>query len=136
MVECIFCKIVQGEIPAAKVYEDDEVLAFLDINPILAGHTLVIPKVHCETLADAAPSVLEACMRAVKKVGCAVMDAMAAEGLNVLQNNFEVAGQEIDHLHFHLIPRFRNDGFRVPWPAKPYPDGELERVQEKIRGAL
>jgi len=136
MTDCIFCKIVRGEIPCAKLYEDEQVLSFLDINPVNAGHALVLPKQHFATLFEIPAGELQACMAAAQKVSQAVYRAMGATGLNVLQNNFRSAGQLIDHVHFHLIPRFEGDGFLTSWPAKPYPDGELEKILERIRAAL
>lgn len=136
MADCIFCMIIDGKIPAAKIYEDETVLAFLDINPVIPGHSLVVPKQHCSSIWSAPEEVLAACGRGIKKVSKAVLDGMNAEGLNVLQNNGEVAGQEIEHLHFHLIPRHRKDGFKVPWPAQPYPEGALESTLEKIKASL
>lgn len=136
MADCIFCMIVDGKIPAAKIYEDEWVLAFLDINPVIPGHSLVVPKCHSGMIWSAPDDVLAGCARGIKKVSKAVIEGMAAEGLNVLQNNGEIAGQEIEHLHFHLIPRYRNDGFKVPWPARPYPAGEMEATLAKIKALL
>lgn len=136
MTDCIFCKIIRGEIPCAKLYEDDQVLSFLDINPVSAGHSLVLPKQHHATLFEIPGTELQTCIVAVQKVSQAVYRAMGATGMNVLQNNFRSAGQLIDHLHFHLIPRFEGDGFMTSWPATPYPAGELEKTLERILAAL
>ncbi|OIP92754.1 MAG: HIT family protein [Syntrophobacteraceae bacterium CG2_30_61_12] len=136
MADCIFCMIIDGRIPSAKIYEDARVLVFLDINPVVPGHTLVVPKTHCRMLWDAPTEALEACSAVLKRVAAALMTGLAAEGLNVVQNNGAVAGQEIEHVHFHLIPRYRGDGFKVPWPARPYPEGALERTLAKIKAAL
>lgn len=136
MADCIFCKIVRGEIPCAKLYEDDQVLSFLDINPVTAGHALVLPKQHFATFFDLPAAELQACMTTAQKVSQAVYRAMGATGLNVLQNNFRSAGQLIDHVHFHLIPRFEGDGFMTSWPAQAYPEGQLEKTLERVRAAL
>lgn len=136
MMECIFCRIVAGDIPCAKVYEDDRVLAFLDINPLMPGHTLLIPKKHAETLFDMTPEEAGACGAALQKVASAVFKGMDAEGLNILQNNYEISGQEIFHVHFHLMPRKTGDGFKVPWPAKKYGPGEMEAVLQRILNAF
>jgi histidine triad (HIT) family protein len=136
MAECIFCKIVRGEIPCAKLYEDDMVLSFLDINPINHGHALVMPKKHYATLLDIPDEDLTACMTVAKRVARALTGGMGAEGLNLLQNNGRVAGQLIDHIHFHLIPRSAGDGFLSSWPAKPYPDGELSKVLTRVKEDL
>jgi histidine triad (HIT) family protein len=133
MAQCIFCKIVRGEIPCAKIYEDEHVLSFLDINPINYGHALVVPKKHSTTLFDIAPEELHACIAVAQKVGKAVFGASGATGLNLLQNNFTAAGQLIDHVHFHLIPRFDDDGFFTTWPKKPYGPGEMEKLLEKLK---
>jgi histidine triad (HIT) family protein len=136
MPDCIFCKIIKGEIPCAKVYEDDKALSFLDIGPINPGHALVVPKVHYATLFDAPDEVLQACISVSRKVARAVFKSVGADGLNVLQNNYRAAGQLVDHIHFHLIPRRKGDGFMTGWPAKEYPPGELDKVLGKIRENL
>ncbi len=119
--ECIFCKIVAGEIPCAKVYETESCLAFLDIAPVRGGHALVLPKAHYPTLMDLPAEWGEELLRGLSKVGKAVMEATGADGLNLMQNNYEAAGQLVHHAHFHLIPRFEDDGLRL-WPQSPYDD--------------
>jgi histidine triad (HIT) family protein len=136
MSECIFCKIIKGEIPCAKILEDERVLCFVDINPINPGHALVIPKTHYHTLFDMDPADLHACILAAQKVGKAVYRGVSAEGLNLVQNNYRAAGQLIDHAHFHLIPRHERDGFLTSWPGRPYPPGGLETHLKKIVDAL
>jgi len=136
MPDCIFCKIVKGEIPCAKILEDDRVLSFVDINPINPGHALVIPKRHYPTLFDMDEEDLQACIVAARKVGRAVHRSTAAEGLNLVQNNYRAAGQLIDHAHFHLIPRYEGDGFLTSWPGKPYGPGGLDAHLKKILEAL
>ena len=133
MSDCIFCKIVRGEIPCAKIFEDTHVLSFMDINPINRGHALIIPKQHYATLFEVPPDELQACIVVAQRVARAVYRATAADGLNLVQNNLKAAGQLIDHVHFHAIPRHHNDGFLTSWPGKPYPDGELSKMLEKIR---
>ena len=107
---CVFCKMVAGEIPATKVYEDEAVLAFLDIGPISDGHTLVIPKQHCTRVDECDPEVLSAVAARLGRIAEAVVAAMDADGYNVLSNNGSAAGQVVDHLHFHIIPRKTGDG--------------------------
>jgi histidine triad (HIT) family protein len=136
MDSCIFCKIVRGEIPSTKLYEDDLVLSFMDINPINPGHVLVIPRTHYATLFEADPVALQACVTVARKIGKAVIRAVSAQGLNFLQNNHRAAGQLIEHLHFHLIPRYENDGFLTTWPGKPYPTGDLQTTHRKIMAAM
>ncbi len=118
---CIFCKIARGEIPCTSVFESEELIAFLDINPVNKGHTLLVPKAHMETLFDMPDGIGENLMIAMKQVGKAVMDATGAEGLNVVQNNYPAAGQQVPHAHWHLIPRFADDGYTA-WPQGAYQD--------------
>ena len=133
--DCIFCRIVNGEIPGLCVYENDDVFAFLDINPISVGHTLLIPKKHCETLVDMPEEIGPAMMKALAHVGRAVMAATGAEGFNCMQNNFAAAGQMVFHSHWHIIPRHAGDGL-THWPHKPGVDTEtMHRTAEAIRRA-
>ncbi len=118
--DCLFCKIVRGEIPCAKVYEDDYFLAFLDIGPIIKGHTLVIPKEHYATLPETPASLLAEMMSVVQRVAGAQMNALKADGTNIIQNNGRASGQLVDHVHFHIIPRFSSDGHKWNWAAKSY----------------
>ncbi|MFH1181722.1 MAG: HIT family protein [Candidatus Woesearchaeota archaeon] len=134
-MDCIFCKIVKGEIPSEKVYEDSDVLAFLDISPVHKGHTLVIPKMHYETLMDTPDELLCKVIAAVKIVSAAVKKAVKAEGVSIGQSNHKSAGQAIPHLHFHVMPRFENDGLRH-WPQGKYAEGEMKLYGSKIRAQL
>jgi histidine triad (HIT) family protein len=136
MTDCIFCKIVAGDIPSARVYEDAGVVAFLDINPVNPGHTLVVPRVHVERLTDADESVVTAVAAAVGKCARAVMAATGAEGFNVLQNNGACAGQVVPHLHVHIIPRSASDGFRFGWRQGGYGEGELDAMRRRIAGRV
>ncbi len=136
MAECIFCQIIKGELPCAQVYEDDLVISFLDKNPINPGHTLVLPKRHYATLFEIPQEDLNACAAASQKIAMAVYKATKASGLNFFQNNYRTAGQRIDHIHFHLIPRFPGDNFLSSWPGKPYPQGGFSKVLEKIKAEL
>lgn len=132
MVEdCLFCKIIAGDIPSSKVYESDQVFAFLDINPINKGHTLVIPKKHSSDMLNDDDDDLKACIHAAKVVGKAVMDATDAQGFNFSANTKKAAGQIIFHTHFHIIPRFDGDGFEH-WKGKPYENNEMEEFKNKI----
>jgi histidine triad (HIT) family protein len=136
MTDCIFCRIIKGESPCAKLYEDKHVLSFLDINPINRGHALVITKKHYPTLFDVPSEELQACAIVAQKVARAVQKAVSASGLNLLQNNFPVAGQLIEHVHFHLIPRHPSDGFLTSWPGKPYPPGQLEQTLARVKSQM
>lgn len=104
--DCVFCAIAAGEIPSFKVYEDDLVLAYLDINPFAKGHTLVIPKAHSTGLLDTDEETLAAVIARVKKVAAHLKAALPCDGFNILQNNGEAAGQTVMHLHFHIVPRY------------------------------
>ena len=134
--DCLFCKMVAGQIPVAKIYEDEDVLAFLDIGPISDGHTLVIPKQHFEKLHDCTPELLGKVGSQMCKIAGAVVTAMDSDGYNILCNNGRAAGQLIKHLHFHIIPRNTGDGLLKSWPSYQYKQGKIELVAEKIRNTL
>ena len=132
METCIFCKIVKGEIPSSKVYEDANFLAFLDIRPLNKGHTLVIPKKHYETVLDIPDEDIKEMSHLIKKISQALSLAIAPDGFNIFCNNNQAAGQEVPHLHFHIAPRFMNDGHTFKWSHGRYKEGEIELIQEKI----
>jgi histidine triad (HIT) family protein len=134
--DCLFCKMVAGRIPVTKIYEDEVVLAFLDIGPISDGHTLVIPKQHFEKLHECPPELLGRVGSRLGKIAGAVTAAMNSDGYNVLCNNGRAAGQLIEHLHFHIIPRNSGDGLFGQWPAYEYEQGKIEVIAEKIRKNL
>lgn len=128
---CVFCDIVAGKIPAAKIYEDESCLAFLDIAPVMPGHILVIPKNHyidMETIpaADLVPLIL-----VVKKIGALVKDRLGAPAYNININNGEAAGQIVPHLHFHIIPRYGLDSLEL-WPSGAYAAGGQEEIFRKL----
>jgi histidine triad (HIT) family protein len=133
---CVFCKMVDGEIPVTKVYEDDAVLAFLDIGPISDGHTLVIAKQHCAMLHECAPEVLAEVSARLGRIAEAVMAAMDADGYNVLSNNGVAAGQVVEHLHFHVIPRKVGDRVFTQWPSYKYKKEQMEGIAGRIRSHL
>lgn len=134
-MDCIFCKIITQKIPAEIVYEDEYSIAFLDIKPVNPGHTLVLPKAHFRNLLDIPADDLCKVMPAIQKVAGAVIKAIKAEGVNVSTNNEPAAGQLVFHLHFHIIPRFSNDGL-IHWGHRGYKDEEMKEVAEKIRDAF
>lgn len=134
--DCIFCKIVKGEIPGTLLYEDNTVLSFLDIAPAAKGHALVIPKQHYKTLLDIPHEELQALITAVQKVGAAIMTATGAQGFNVLQSNEKVAGQVIQHAHFHIIPRNENDNLDLSWEQGKPDKAELEALSESVKKNL
>ncbi|MBN1674818.1 MAG: HIT family protein [Kiritimatiellae bacterium] len=135
--DCVFCKIVAGELPATKICEDDDVLAFLDIGPVVKGHTLVIPKAHYATIMDVPVELLQKVIAVAKTIAEAQTAGLKAEGVNVGQANGRVANQIVPHMHFHVIPRFEADGHSFSWTPKKY-DGpaEMQAFAGKITGAL
>ena len=136
MNDCVFCKIAQGEIPADKIYEDKNFLAFLDIKPNNPGHALIIPKKHYENLYEMPDEVLSAIAPLIKKLAIAVKKGTGADGINIGMNNEGSAGQIVPHAHFHIIPRFSNDGLRH-WQGKQYLNKEeaLE-IAKKIKNNI
>ena len=136
MNECLFCKMAAGLIPVNKIYEDDNVFAFLDIGPISDGHTLIIPKKHYENIHSCPADLLAQVASCFGKIADAVMVAMNSDGYNVLCNNGKAAGQVVDHLHFHIIPRKIGDGVFNKWPSYKYDQGQIEKIAEMIRKNL
>ena len=135
MAGCVFCKIRDGEIPSMKVHEDERTLVIMDINPLNPGHCLVITKAHAATLFDAGVGDLEAAIASAQRVGRAVVSALGADGLNVLQANGAAAFQSVPHFHLHLIPRWENDKKGFDWPLVPGKREEIVATGEKIRAA-
>ena len=136
MEECIFCKITKGEIPAAKVYEDENVISFLDIMPANKGHCLIIPKKHYESLIDVPDEELSSMIKATKKVAKALSLSVGNGAFNMMMNNGKEAGQVVEHAHIHLIPRFKGDRLRLKWTHKKYEDNELDQFRENIKKFL
>jgi len=133
----LFEKIVKREIPAVIVYEDEEFLAFMDIAPVIKGHTLVIPKTCYNPVTETPDDVLAGLMRVCKRIASAQIQGLGADGVNIIQNNGAAAGQVVPHLHFHVIPRFDNDGHHWNWAAKKYDTpAETEEFAAKIRKGL
>jgi len=133
----IFEKIVSREIPAVIVYEDDDTLAFMDIGPIIKGHTLVIPKTCYDPITETPDEVLAKLISVAKRIAAAQMKGLGADGINIIQNNGRCSGQEVPYLHFHVIPRFEEDGHHWNWSAKNYDDlSEMEALAGKIREGL
>jgi histidine triad (HIT) family protein len=134
---CIFCRIVRGELPSTRVYEDEEVLAFMDIGPIIKGHTLVVPKQHHDPLIQTPEPLLAKLIAVVRRIAAAQMKGLKADGVNVHQSNGACAGQVVPHLHFHVIPRFEGDGHRWNWAAKKYDSpGEMQQLADAIKSGL
>lgn len=133
MPDCIFCKIVKGEIPSSKVYEDDRILAFLDINPANKGHTLIVPKGHYETLNDIPQDILADLIKVVQKVSKSVDSKIKPDGYNVLMSNKTAAEQVIPHAHIHIIPRYNDDDFKLVWTHKKYAEEEAQKLAEQLK---
>ncbi|MCD6405494.1 MAG: HIT family protein [Planctomycetes bacterium] len=136
MSDCIFCRIVAGNLPCWKVWEDALVLAFLDINPVAEGHTLVIPKAHARDITGMTREDLAAVTAALARIAPVVTDLVGAEGFNLLNNCGCVAGQVVEHVHFHIIPRKEADGRGYRWITSTYPEGRGDQLAARIAGAL
>lgn len=135
--DCIFCKISAGQIPCSKVYEDADVLAFMDIHPVTKGHTLVIPREHHDPIMETPVAVLQKVIAVVRKIARAQEKGLKADGINVTQANGEIAGQVIKHIHFHVIPRFGNDPHSWNSPQGSYgSDAEMKDYADRIRNAV
>jgi histidine triad (HIT) family protein len=131
--ECVFCKIIKKEIPSKIIFENNNNLAFLDIFPINPGHTIVIPKKHYQNLEDIPENELIELYKIVKKLAKLIRNKLSIDGYNVLQNNFEAAGQVIQHFHIHIIPRNKTDDkFKIKIPRKQSNEEELNKIQKKI----
>ncbi len=134
--ECIFCKIVRGELPSDSVFETAEILTIVNLHPNTFGHCLVIPKVHYPDIYSMPDELVAVVFQEAKRAAVATKSAMKADGVNVYMNNGEASGQEIFHAHIHVIPRFANDGFRT-FPTKTYEyDGHKKEIAERIREKL
>ena len=129
---CIFCEIVSGNIPGSVVYEDDQVIAILDLAQVTKGHTLVMPKKHYDNIYDCDPELLSHLIHVVQKLAVELTEKLNAGGCNILSNNNEVAGQSIGHLHFHIIPRYNSDDIDVNFQPKVKYD--LSEVLKEIKG--
>ena len=131
-MDCVFCKIVNGEIPCMKVYEDEYTLAFMDIAADVDGHMVVIPKKHVKNILDCDPDTLSRLMDAVRKISCHCVEHCGYEGVNLLNASDESAGQSVPHFHVHIIPRKNGDGIDA-WPVFRGAEQEIAAVHEKIR---
>ncbi|HEV2333936.1 MAG TPA: HIT domain-containing protein [Stellaceae bacterium] len=133
---CIFCRIVRGEVPCFKLFEDDETLAFMDINPVHDGHCLVIPKAHYPNVFEIAPEAMAAAARTAIRLAKAVNEALTPDGLNLIQSNGKGAAQSVDHFHLHVLPRRLGDGLLVNWELKPGDMAHIGNIAERIRALL
>ncbi|WP_347861232.1 HIT family protein [Salimicrobium sp. PL1-032A] len=139
MTDCIFCKIVDGDIPSAKVYEDEEVYAFLDISQVTKGHTLVIPKQHTKNIYETHPQVASNLFARLPKIASAVKEAFQADGVNIVNNNDEAAHQSVFHLHIHVLPRYgKGDGFGLKWEdnSGKYTQDQLTETAHSIASKI
>jgi histidine triad (HIT) family protein len=139
MSDCIFCKIVKGEIPAAKVFENEYVVAFLDLSQVTKGHTLVIPKIHKENLFELTPDIAKNLFEVVPTIANALKREFSPVGLNAINNNGEQAGQSVFHFHLHLIPRYgKGDGFGAVWKnnQSDYTSQKLQEMAISINNQL
>jgi histidine triad (HIT) family protein len=136
-VSCIFCKIATKQAPASIIYEDDNVIAFLDIRPLNEGHTLVIPKEHYETVYDVPENLIADIYKVVKKLGAAVKNATKADGITIIQQNGRAAGQEVSHLHVHVVPRYEGQklpNFRdIPNASREQLEPAAERIRQQLK---
>lgn len=136
-MDCIFCRIVAGEIPCSKVYEDSLFIAFLDINPVHKGHLLLVPKRHFVNMLDTPDREAEDIYKIARDLSKAVIEATDCDGVNLLQNNNAAAGQEVFHSHLHIIPRYEGDGLHFASIKKEYDDfDEMGAMADKIKGCL
>lgn len=133
---CIFCKLAAGQIPSTTLYEDEDFRVIMDIAPAVKGHAIVLPKQHMNDLLSIEENTAKKALFIVSKVANAIKDALDCDGINILQNNGEAAGQSVFHLHFHILPRYKDDHFTIPWKTLSYAEGEAEAIAEKIRAKL
>lgn len=133
---CIFCKIIAGQIPCHKIYEDQDLLAFLDIGPLVKGHTLVIPKGHCTNTLDAPAEVLGRISGRIPAIARAVLAAVGAKGFHLLVNNGPEAQQSVNHLHFHILPRLAGGTFAIPWKAGKLEASEGAALAQSVQKQL
>jgi histidine triad (HIT) family protein len=136
MEHTVFAKIVSREIPSDIVYEDAETLAFLDASPNAPGHTLVVPKKPATNVFDADDETWAAVMRTVRKLAPVIRDAVGAQGVNINSNHEAAAGQEVFHLHIHIIPRFSDDGLKFDWPHQQFGAEKMKEIADAIRAKL
>jgi histidine triad (HIT) family protein len=131
--DCIFCKIVAGEMPAMKVHEDDRTIAFMDINPATRGHLLVIPRAHSKDLLEIPADDLEACLAVARDLSARAKERLGAQGINVLNSCGRAAWQTVFHFHVHVIPRYADDPLRLPWIPGPGDSDEIAAAAEQLQ---
>jgi len=136
MTDCVFCKLRDGQTPSMKIFEDDKTLAFMDINPLNSGHSLVITKTHAASLFEAELDDLQAAIATAQRVARAIRDGLKPDGLNLLQANGAAAFQSVPHFHLHLIPRWNNDGKGFDWKLVPGNREQIMKAGERLRALL
>jgi histidine triad (HIT) family protein len=134
--ECIFCKILDGDIPAYKLYEDEHTFAFMDINPLNDGHALIIPKDHHPTIYDTPTDLLSPLMETTQRIARAVQNSIAPDGINILQANGHGAAQSVFHVHFHVLPRKNGDDAKLNWDLRPGDMDHISDLAQQIRDAI
>lgn len=132
--DCIFCKIISGEIPSKTVYEDDGYKAIMDVSPASRGHVIILPKNHAANIFEISDEEAAGAMVVAKKIAAAMKKALACDGINILQNNGEAAGQTVFHLHVHVIPRYKDDTVNIKW--KQLDDVDIDAAFEEIKKEL
>ena len=130
--DCIFCKIVAGEIPSTRVHEDDRTVAFMDVNPGTRGHLLVVPKEHAADLHSIGDEDLAAVARTARDMASLVLEKLGADGVNVIQNNGSVAWQTVFHYHVHVVPRYKGDSIVLPWLPRPGDADEIKAAAAEL----
>ena len=132
--DCLFCKIVAGEIPATRVAEDDRTIAFMDINPATRGHVLVIPREHAKDLLEIDPEELAAVAKAAQRLAATMPDRLGADGVNLLNSCGRAAWQTVFHFHMHVIPRYDADPLRLPWMPEPGDRDDIAASARDLEG--
>jgi histidine triad (HIT) family protein len=134
MENCIFCKIANGEIPSATLYEDEDFRVILDLGPASKGHALILPKEHAANIYEIPDELASKAIILAKKMAGKMTEALACDGFNILQNNGEAAGQTVFHFHMHLIPRYQGDKVGLTWEQGTLDDAQKEEILRKVRG--
>ncbi|MGE5259001.1 MAG: HIT family protein [Hyphomicrobiales bacterium] len=136
MTDCVFCKIVSGQIPSSKVYEDSQILAFMDAGQVNPGHVIVAVKPHVKNIYGLNADLAAAVFRAASQVAKAVKTSMQPAGMTLLQANEKAGWQTVEHFHIHVLPRYLEDGVTFTWPVKNPPRAELDRLADRVKGGL
>lgn len=132
-MDCIFCKIANGEIPSATLYEDEDFRVILDVNPASKGHALILPKKHAANLYELPDEAASKVLVLAKNMASKMTEALQCDGLNLVQNNGEIAGQTVFHFHMHLIPRYKGDNVKVGWKPGKLPDETKEELLSVLK---